>query len=306
MTKHETRIVTTADGRELEVLAAGPPDGFPLVFYHGTPGAAVPFVPLERAAAARDLRVISYSRPGYGRSTPRADAPTTAMVADEAADTATILDDLGLGQFVTLAWSGGGPRGFSCAAMLPDRCRAVATLASPVPPDAVGLAQVAGMRPENAALHAAIGQGKEAFTAVLEQQVAPLRSATDDQLLEWFRGTLAPVDNAALQGEFADYMTACIRHSMHQGVVGWRDDLFTYTRPWGFGLDRISLPVAVWHGTGDINLGSVHGVWFSEHVPGVRSHIIEGEGHISLFRSIDQVLDELLEHTQVNPWAVRP
>jgi pimeloyl-ACP methyl ester carboxylesterase len=64
-------MVATADGRELEVLIAGPQGGFPLVFYHWTPGAAVPFGILERAAAERELRVISYSRPAYGRSTPR-------------------------------------------------------------------------------------------------------------------------------------------------------------------------------------------------------------------------------------------
>jgi pimeloyl-ACP methyl ester carboxylesterase len=179
--------------------------------------------------------------------------------------------------------------------MLPGRCRAAASLACPVPPDAEGLEQVAGMRPENAALYAAIELGKEAFTTILEQQVAPLLSATDEQLVEWFRGTFAPVDNAALRGELADYLAACVRHSMHQGVVGWRDDLFTYTRPWGFDMGSISVPMSVWHGTDDVNLGSVHGVWLGEHVPGARTHLVDGEGHISLILKIEEVLDDLRE-----------
>ena len=123
---HNERMVsvTTSDGRQLEVLLAGPEDGFPLVFHHGTPQGAVPNPLLERPAAERGLRVISYSRPGYGESTPRQDGATTATVADDADDTAAILDHLGYDEFVTLGWSGGGPRSLACAAMLPDRCRA--------------------------------------------------------------------------------------------------------------------------------------------------------------------------------------
>lgn len=52
--------------------------------------------------------------------------------------------------------------------------------------------------------------------ADLEQQLAPLRTATDDQLLEWFRGMVAPADQAALTGELADYLLACMRHRGRQ------------------------------------------------------------------------------------------
>ena len=80
--------VLTPDGRRLEVIVAGPEDGFPLVFDFGTPQAAVPNPILERPAAERGLRVITYSRPGYGASTPRPDGASTATVADDASDVA--------------------------------------------------------------------------------------------------------------------------------------------------------------------------------------------------------------------------
>src|SRR5512144_913924 len=106
MSSYQTRMVRTDDGRDLEVMVAGTPDGFPLVFHHWTPGSAVPFPTLERPAAERGLSVVSYSRPGYGRSPPRADADPSATVADDATDTAAVLTSLGLGDFVTLGWSG--------------------------------------------------------------------------------------------------------------------------------------------------------------------------------------------------------
>jgi pimeloyl-ACP methyl ester carboxylesterase len=61
--------VTTADTRSLEVLVEGPSDGFPLVYHSGTPSAAVEFEYLSQAAAS-GLRTVTFSRPGYGESTP--------------------------------------------------------------------------------------------------------------------------------------------------------------------------------------------------------------------------------------------
>lgn len=80
MGNHETYMVPVTDGRQLETLVYGPPAGFPVVFYHWTPGAAVPFGILERPATRRGLRVISYSRPGCGLSTPRPESGTAAVV----------------------------------------------------------------------------------------------------------------------------------------------------------------------------------------------------------------------------------
>ena len=70
-------------------------------------------------------------------------------MADAAPDVAAILDHLGLDRFVMLGWSGGGPHALACAALLPDRCRAAASLAGVAPFDAEGLDFLAGMGPEN-------------------------------------------------------------------------------------------------------------------------------------------------------------
>ena len=58
---------------------------------------------------------------------------------DCAADVAAILDHLGADQFVTAGRSGGGPHALACAALLPDRCLAAASLAGPAPRRAEGL-----------------------------------------------------------------------------------------------------------------------------------------------------------------------
>src|SRR6201998_3879698 len=97
--------VQLPDGRHLDVRISGPADGLPLVFHHGTPGAATPIRALERAAHAKGLRLVTTPRPGYGNS-PRQPGRS---VADVVADTDAVLAALGADRCVTMGWSGGGP-----------------------------------------------------------------------------------------------------------------------------------------------------------------------------------------------------
>ncbi len=296
MTDTATMQVPTSDGRELEVLVSGPEDGFPFVFHHGTPQGAVPCPFVEGPAAQRGLRTIAYSRPGYGRSTPRTDALSTATVADDVADVSTILDHLGLGEFVTLGWSGGGPRALACAALLPDRCRAAATGVGVAPPDAEGLDWMGGMGAENVAEYTAVRQGPEALTAYLEVAGPGLFSVTTAGIIEELSGVLPPVDRAALTREVGDYLAASFRHAGLQGIVGWLGDDLTVSRQWGFEVGDITVPVSIWQGAEDLMVPQAHAVWLIEHVAGASAHLVEGEGHISMYAKISTILDELMTH----------
>ena len=103
----EVRTVSTDDGGRLEVLTAGPADGQGWVWFPGTPSAAVPFPRLEALADRLGLRMVTWSRPGYGASSPRplpADGP---RIADDVLDAERVVDALGIERFVTVGWSGG-------------------------------------------------------------------------------------------------------------------------------------------------------------------------------------------------------
>lgn len=291
---YRTYQVPTSEGRELEVLVTGPPDGVPLVFHHGTPQAAVPNPPLERPAAERGLRVVSYSRPGYGQSTPRAHTGF-ATIADDAGDTAGVLDFLGLDTFLTMGWSGGGPRALACAALLPDRCRAATCGVGVAPPDAEGLELLAGMGPENVAEFGAAFAGRDALAAWLERYGVPMFGLSADDVVEGFGGLLPEVDKAAMTGELAEVMAAALRHAGRQGIVGWLEDDLALTRPWGFDIEAMTVPVSVWQGTEDLMVPFAHAQWLAAHVAGARAHLVEGEGHISLLMQMDRILDDLVD-----------
>ena len=160
----ERRLVRMADGRDIDVLTAGPEDGRPLVVHEGTPVGLVLNARLGNAAAERGLRPVLAARPGYERSTPR----PGRRVGDVAADVAAVLDELGAREFVTIGFSGGGPHSLACAALLPERCLAAASVAGVAPYDAAGLDFMAGMGPENVEEFQLAARGAAALTPFLE------------------------------------------------------------------------------------------------------------------------------------------
>src|SRR5215471_7175991 len=105
-------MVRVPDGRDVEVLLAGPEDGMPLVIHAGTPAGLVAMPATVEAAAARGLRYVQIARPGYEGSTPR----PGRRVADVAVDVAAVLDSLGAREFVSAGMSGGGPHALASAA----------------------------------------------------------------------------------------------------------------------------------------------------------------------------------------------
>lgn len=282
------------DGRSLEYLTGGDPDGFPFVYHSGTPTAAVHDPAFWDAAAAAGLHLVLYSRPGYGASTPRPvpEGWPVPVLAD-ADDTAALLDHLGMGQFVTLGWSGGGPRALACAAAMPERCRAAISLAGVAPFGVDGLDWLDGMGPENVRDFEAASAGREAYAPIAAQQAVELAAVTSDDIVDAFGGLVDEVDAAALTGEFADTVAAEFRHAVTQGPVGMIEDTLQIVRPWGFDVADITVPVSVWQGAHDKMVPFSHGQWLAATIPGARAHLYEDEGHLSLVAKIDEILADL-------------
>ncbi len=283
--------VERPDGGSIEVLADSFESERLMVFHNGTPGAAVRYPHLINAARAAGVRLVSYSRPGYGDSTPR----PGRSVADAAADVAAILDSFGVQTFLAIGWSGGGPHALACAALLPDRCRASCSLAGVAPYGAEGLDWMGGMGPENVEEFGAAIAGEAVLGPELERWREQLVDIQGAHVASSLGGLVTDVDKRALTGEFAEGVAASFRRGVLRGVVGWRDDDLAFTRDWGFDLSQINRPVAVWQGGEDRMVPFTHGQWLAAHIPGARVHLYPNEGHLSLaVAAIDRIVADLV------------
>jgi len=276
MTTHQ---LTLADGRTLEYLEAGEPGGPVLLAHHGTPGSGLFHRSEVEGAARLGARLVTYSRPGYAGSSPQ----PGRSVADAAADVAALLDALGTDRFATYGVSGGGPHALACAALLPERCAAAATVAGVGPADAPDLDFMAGMGAGNIEEFGIAFEGRERLEPFLRGEAEGLTGVTPAQLREAAGPHLSAVDGAALTGELAEHLHATISGGLAPGIDGWRDDDLAFVRAWGFDVGAIGVPVSIWQGDQDLMVPGAHGRWLCEHVAGAEPHLLEQEGHLTLF-----------------------
>ena len=58
------------EDRTVRVRTAGDPAGFPVMYFHGTPGSRLDLAFGDELIAAMGVRLVSFDRPGYGGSSP--------------------------------------------------------------------------------------------------------------------------------------------------------------------------------------------------------------------------------------------
>jgi pimeloyl-ACP methyl ester carboxylesterase len=288
--------VRLADGRTLEVVVQSAVGGTLLVFHHGSPSAAQPFGPFDRSAAERGIVLAFPSRAGFGGSS-RQEGRT---VASAAADAAALADHLGHERFLTAGWSGGGPHALACAALLPDRVIAAATIAGVAPFDADGLDWTDGMGEDNRIEYPLAARDPEALLEWMGPHVEAMKTIEPAQIIDEFRSLISPVDADELTGEFGESLAASLRSAFRDGPWGWFDDDLAFVGDWGFDVKDIRVPVTIWQGAQDLMVPFAHGEWLASHIPGARAELRPEHGHLSLgVGAFGGILDDLLRDARV-------
>ena len=283
--------VRAKDGRELRIVEAGSADGLPVVVHNGTPMSRLLFHPSVEDAEQRGIRLIGYDRPGYGGST----SHPGRNVADAARDVAAVADALDIDRLATWGISGGGPHALACAALLPERVVAAASLASVAPYPAEGLDWFAGMGEANVAEFGLTLEGREALEPFLRHERDAMLAAGPAGLAEEMRTLLSPTDDAVFTGDTADYIFEAFRAGSEQRLDGWLDDDLAFAKPWGFELEQIEVPVLLWQGAEDRFVPFAHGEWLARRIPAVDARLSRDDGHLTLLvRRLGEVHDWLV------------
>jgi proline iminopeptidase len=120
---YESGFLPVADGHRLAYELCGNPNGTPVVFLHGGPGAGC--TPTHRRFFdSNAYRIVLFDQRGAGRSTPYAsiiDNTTAHLVAD----IETLRQHLRIERWVVFGGSWGSTLGLAYAAAHPEACRAL-------------------------------------------------------------------------------------------------------------------------------------------------------------------------------------
>jgi pimeloyl-ACP methyl ester carboxylesterase len=270
-------VMRLADGRLLAWAEWGDRRGSPVVFLHCSPGSRI-LCPCPGATAAAGVRLITIDRPGYGRSEPAAN-PTLIGFAE---DVRRLIDHLWLGQVPMVGWSGGGQYAAACAAILGERVKALALLATPAPDREVpwlsglfrDLAELANTDPERA-LRAATQAGPT-LAAAAEHAGHSWQTAADSEI--------------RAQGDTEEALRAMWHEAFRPGVHGLAADVVAGSRPWGFACSDLKASVVLFYGKDDPTVGPGHGRWWARTLPRGDLAVVPGCGHLVPFVAWDDVL----------------
>ena len=277
------------DGRNLGYAEYGKLTGSPVFFFHGTPGSKA-FHPLLDVTERLGVRLICVERPGYGEST----FQPNRRLLDWGKDIASLADALQLDRFAVSGHSGGGPHTLACAYTLPDRVTAAAILSGAGPVDTPNATE--GMIWLNW-FGFTFGRympwwfGRSLTGYLFREQAAnPSKAIDKDEAIR------LKVDNDILN--IPSIRENCIQSDVGayaQGTQGLAWDVRLLTRPWGFKLEDIKVPVYLWHGTAD-NYTSMKMVrYMAEKIHNCKVTICEGEGHMLLIPHWEEVLATLVQ-----------
>ncbi|KAF2157936.1 putative valacyclovir hydrolase [Myriangium duriaei CBS 260.36] len=286
-----------ASGRTLsyQVRGSQSSDAVPFVYLHGTPSAYPVMNTLSSGCEKRNFKLISYSRSGYGDSTRN----KGRSIIDVVDDVRALLEHLGLKgrPCVVGGWSGGGPHVLACAARL-EGCVGALCVAGVAPYDAEGLDWLEGQGDDNIQETKAALEGEEALQKFVGEQRIGLLGADAAGIIQEMSSILPDADKKALSEnkEMGDYCAESFQVALQHSGDGWVDDGLAFVKPWGFELSEIKAKVFLYQGSVDLMVPYGHGQWLAKNIPQkyLVSHLIEGEGHISIWLDYMQsMLDEL-------------
>ncbi|MEX2292172.1 MAG: alpha/beta hydrolase [Acidimicrobiales bacterium] len=275
------RLLVLPDGRVLAYDDVGDPEGWPVVYLHGTPDSRLARHPADAVAAAAGVRLLAVDRPGAGDSTLHPDA-TLASLGD---DLGHLADALSLDQLALVGWSSGGLFALAAASVLGERVVAVGLVATLPPVEAYSDATVRdALGPSRRhVIDLAMEVSPAELAAELAPYLVPLPLTAELALEHVLEGAgeqgrrdLAAVPNAASQ------LARALEASVHGGLGGLQHDLELQFEP-GLDLSSVRPPVRSFHGSDDGVSPPEVGAWLSSHLPDCVLDLVPDAGHHLLF-----------------------
>ncbi len=282
--------IVLRDGRQLGYAEYGPSTGFPVLWFHGTPGARRQISPSAREAANElDVRIVAIERPGIGASTPY----LYGRVRDIAADVKELSDGLEIDQFAVAGLSGGGPYALACAHEMPNRVVAVAILGGIAP--AVGNDRAKGGPTELVRMLSPIFARTYRPMGAMMKGLIRVLTPYADQAIDLFARFMPPGDqlvfaDKAVREMFADDLVIGSRKNMQALFL----DAVVFGRHWGFELRDIDVPVHMWYGDADNIVPLEHGKFMAERIPNAMLRVRRDEGHLGGLGASHEVLSAVL------------
>ena len=291
---HTSQAIELQDGRTLGFAEYGDPQGFPIFYFHGGNSSRLEAAWIADAALGQHVRLIAPDRPGFGLS----DRHPRRSFLSWAADVENLADALKLARFAVMGLSGGGPHTAVVAHQLPERVSAAAIVSGTAPPEMPS--RFKGMfLPVKLNLLAAL------YAPPLSRWFLSKMGANyadPEKFIKMVKQGMPIPDRelAERKPETIRQFCAAAVESHRQGIDGDFTETQLYSRPWGFRLTEITVPVSLWYGEVDNFVPPTMGHYHASQIPNSRLHLVPDGGHFSTINNYsDVIFSELLDASAV-------
>ncbi|MFA6063065.1 MAG: alpha/beta hydrolase [Gallionella sp.] len=273
----DEQYLKLSDGRRLCFSDSGDPGGLPVILMHGIAGSRYLRHPDDKLLMQQGVRLIIPERPGSGDS----DSSADRRITDWPLDIAELADHLQLQQFTVLGYSAGTAYALAVAAACLDRVRAVHIVAALPPID--GLEDLRAYNPVFRMTLFLARYAPGLLPPLMRVMVKDIRKNVYHHLEQILQNAPAQdravLANAKLRANIASGMRASVRNGEHEVAR----EVMLVAQGWGVDLDKLTLPVCIWHGEQD-PLVSIAG---ARKLAGLLSNAelisIAGAGHYLLY-----------------------
>jgi pimeloyl-ACP methyl ester carboxylesterase len=272
------------DGRRIGYAEWGDPNGWPILFFHGTPSSRLGLDWVETTARTYGARILSLDRPGHGLSDP---APRRTLLG-WSDDVSAFADALELKTFAVAGWSGGGPYVLACASAIPDRLTGAAVLSGCGP--FLTRAALKGSSDLDRTMLRLSRRSRIAARMVLRPIVTGARRAPS-LAVRSIEQDLSPRDLETFRRLNPDPRPAVafFLEAFRSGTAGVADDYRVLASPWGFAPESIEMPVHFWHGDADRIVSMADAQAVAALMPNAQFTVVPDEGHLLLMNHVDAV-----------------
>ncbi|HEX8898046.1 MAG TPA: alpha/beta hydrolase [Chthoniobacterales bacterium] len=285
-----TETLTLRSGATVALSEYGDPAGAPVFFCHGWPSSRTMAELAHEAGGELGARIISPDRPGIRDSQFQ---PNRRLI-DWPPLLTEIADSFGIQRFRILAISGGAPYAYASGWMTPRRVEKIAVVSGAPPLDK--LKELDGLLP----IHRRMLQLRSRRPGLLKplfylaRPFAAMRMPI--RLRPLLLKFLQPCDaNVLRESRAFEVCFESARQAWRSSANGVMTDAEIYATSWGFRLEEIRVPVALWHGTKDRTFAPRLARDVAARLPNCEFHLVEGAGHYSLpIRFIHDIITDLL------------
>jgi pimeloyl-ACP methyl ester carboxylesterase len=282
VTRSPGEEVRLPDGRRLVFDDVGDPSGRVVFYLHGIPDSRWCRHPDDGIAKWLGIRLVSVDRPGYGDS----DADPGETLLSFAEDVARLADHLGVAQFQTLGWSGGGLFALACAARDPSRVAGVGVASALAPATASRVPGITeGLDDQTALFVEAAGTMPASELAELATPILAGWPSEPHAIRDQFSNLPDPVARRELTETpgLIDQLADGVQLALRQGTVRVRRDLELLASDPGYPVADIGVPVQLWYGDCDAGAPPAMGRWYVDQLPHSTLNVVKGASHFVMF-----------------------